>query len=402
LLKLQSALANCNPCCTPPCCEHPPCCEKPPCDPPPPPDPVPGGDGGSEGSTSHDPNAKITVGFGVQGFVSGETPIIYTIDFENLETATAPAQQVVITDQLSSNLDWSTVELISIGFNKVDLSIPSGLSQYETTAGVATDPNPVLVQAGLDPDTGLMTWSMESVDQVTGGLPEDPIAGFLPPNKEDCGHCGEGYVVFSVLPKKGLPPGTTITNQARIVFDVNPPIDTNTVTNTILLAEPEAGTLGTMITLKGPNFGNKKGKLLMGGVALKVTSWTSGEVQGVISKVFPPGSYSLVVQPKEPKGVAALGLGNFEIKAPEIVKLSKNHGKVGEQITLTGNFFGNKKGKVLIDLKSCKVASWTMDATSGYSEVVFVVPKGLVPELKDLTVAGKAGSATITGGFRID
>ncbi|MBM3301771.1 MAG: IPT/TIG domain-containing protein, partial [Deltaproteobacteria bacterium] len=328
--------------------------------------------------------------------------IIYTIDFENLAAATAPAQQVVVTDQLSPDLDWSTVELISIGFNKVDLSIPPGLSQYKTTASVATDPNPVHVQAGLNPDTGVMTWLMESVDPVTRGLPEDPIAGFLPPNKEDCGHCGEGYVVFSVMPKKGLSPGTVITNQARIIFDVNPPIDTNTVTNTILLVEPEEGTIGTTLTLAGANFGSKKGKVLIGGIALKVTSWTSKAIQGVMSRVLPPGSCSIVVQPKEPKGATALGLGTFEVKSPEIVRLNKYHGAAGDEVTLVGRFFGTKKGKVLLGGRSCKVVSWTMNPVTGHSEVVFVVPKGLPKGAQDLAISNPVGSAKLLGGFTIE
>ena len=65
----------------------------------------------------------------------------------------------------------------------------------------------------------------------TGGLPADPLAGFLPPN--NASNQGTGYVTFSVKPKTGLANGTTITNQASIVFDVNVPIGTNSVTNTI-------------------------------------------------------------------------------------------------------------------------------------------------------------------------
>ena len=52
----------------------------------------------------------------------------------------------------------------------------------------------------------------------------DPLAGFLPPNvnppEED------GSVVFTVMPKEGLPTGTSILNKATIVFDVNDPIET--------------------------------------------------------------------------------------------------------------------------------------------------------------------------------
>ena len=38
-----------------------------------------------------------------------DTVFPYRIDFENAPTATAPAQQVVITDPLDPNLDWSTL-----------------------------------------------------------------------------------------------------------------------------------------------------------------------------------------------------------------------------------------------------------------------------------------------------
>lgn len=115
----------------------------------------------------------------------------------------------------------------------MNVSIPSGLQNYQTTTSVSTDPNPVKIFASFNATSGIITWTMESVDPVTGGLPEDPLAGFLPPNKPECNRCGEGYVSFLVWPKTGLASGTSIPNQARIVFDVNPPIDTAQVINTL-------------------------------------------------------------------------------------------------------------------------------------------------------------------------
>ena len=98
-----------------------------------------------------------------------DVPLLYTIFFENQATATAPAQTVVVTDQLSNNLDWSTLELVSIGFNQVDLTLPSGLTYYTGMSAVATDPNPVRIQANFNPNTGVITWVFESVDPVTHG-----------------------------------------------------------------------------------------------------------------------------------------------------------------------------------------------------------------------------------------
>jgi len=178
-----------------------------------------------------DPNGKLTSGYGDSGFVPAGAPINYTIYFENQPTATLSAQKVTVTDPLSSNLDWSTVQFSQIAFNNVTLNVPAGTQNYTAQANVSTDPNPGNVAAAINAATGVITWTMQSVDPVTGGAPANPLSGFLPPNNS--ANAGAGYVTFSVMPKAGLANGTSITNQGSIVFDVNPAIATNTVTNTI-------------------------------------------------------------------------------------------------------------------------------------------------------------------------
>ncbi len=185
---------------------------------------------------SSDPNDKATVGMGPDGWVRATDTLTYTIRFENMASAELAAQEVVVTDYLDPKLDWSTLELKEFGFNNVRVEIPPGLQNYSTRVNVSTDPNPVSVDIVLDPDTGLLTWRMQSVDVVTGLLPEDPVSGFLPPN--NAAHAGEGRVLFTIRPFTALASGTQIYNQARIVFDVNEPIDTNKVVNTIDAVAP--------------------------------------------------------------------------------------------------------------------------------------------------------------------
>jgi RHS repeat-associated protein len=180
---------------------------------------------------SSDPNGKITVGYGDQGFIPPDATITYAIYFENQPSATLPAQKVVVTDPLDSNLDWSTVQVTQIGFNTVVLSVPSGVQSYSAQGSVSTDPNPVSVSASLDPNSGTLTWTMQSIDLTTGAIPQNPLAGFLPPDNSS--RQGEGYLVYTVKPKSGVANGTTIYNQASIVFDMNTAIQTNKVTNTI-------------------------------------------------------------------------------------------------------------------------------------------------------------------------
>ncbi len=183
-------------------------------------------------TSSYDPNLKVGPETGtIAEYVAGQQPLTYQIYFENQATASAPAQEVNVTDSLSTNLDWSTLQLQTIGFNGITVTVPPGLQTFTAQVNVSTDPNPVQVNASLNPSTGLVTWDIKSIDPVTGQLVQDPLAGFLPPDNAQ--GAGEGFVSYTVQPKAGLPTGSVIYNQASIVFDVNPPIATGTVTNTI-------------------------------------------------------------------------------------------------------------------------------------------------------------------------
>ena len=128
------------------------------------------------------------------------------------------------------------MQLGAIGFNHTTVAVPAGVQTLATQASVATDPNPVQVNATLNPGTGVITWLLQSVDPVTGQLVTDPLAGFLPPDNAQ--QAGEGYVTYTVRSRGSLGTGTRILNQANIVFDVNAPIVTPIVTNTIDATPP--------------------------------------------------------------------------------------------------------------------------------------------------------------------
>jgi hypothetical protein len=184
--------------------------------------------------TSWDPNDKVgPAGSGPPNRqVPGGASLPYTVFFENLPAATAPAQEVVITDQLDTNLDWSTFALGDIRMGDRTISVPAGLETFVTTLDLRPE-NDLLVRISghLDSASGVVTWRFLSLDPETSMPPDDPLAGFLPPNIAPPE--GEGSVSFTVQPKQGLPTGTQINNRASIVFDVNPPIETPAWLNTI-------------------------------------------------------------------------------------------------------------------------------------------------------------------------
>jgi hypothetical protein len=218
------------------------------------PDPEPEPDGGGDGTNSRwsrspkkdvrsvqavDPNDKIgSDGTEAQRYVSGEEPLRYTIFFENLETAGAAAQEVVISDELDFvNLALETVSLGPITFGDVRLNPLPGARAFVTEVDLRPRMDLVVrIEAALDAVSGVLTWRFSSLDPLTGGVPADPLAGFLPPNVAE--QEGEGSVSFTVSPEPGLPTGTEIRNQAAIVFDQNPPIVTGEWLNTLDVDHP--------------------------------------------------------------------------------------------------------------------------------------------------------------------
>ena len=181
-----------------------------------------------------DPNDKVgTLGVSDQEFIPGGVPLNYAVHFENLSTATAPAQIVVVTDQLDAQrMDLATFQFGPITFGAVTLVPQPGAQTFTGGVDLGLDEDlQVVVRAALDKSTGLVTWRFTTIDAATGQLTDDPAAGLLPPNVNP--PAGEGSVVFSVMPKSGLATGTAIQNQAQVVFDTNAPIATPTWLNTI-------------------------------------------------------------------------------------------------------------------------------------------------------------------------
>jgi len=183
---------------------------------------------------SKDPNDKSgSKGAGPDRYVTGEAALPYLILFENKPDATAPAQDVVITDQLDTeNLDYATFSLGPIAFGDQMVVPPPGLTDYSAEVDLRPAKDLIVrIKAKLEVATGLLTWRFASIDPATGQPTDDPVAGFLPPNKNPPE--GDGAVFFTVKPKAGLVTGTEIRNRASIVFDINEAIDTPEWFNTI-------------------------------------------------------------------------------------------------------------------------------------------------------------------------
>ncbi len=215
-----------------------------------------GGSGGGCGPTpaskkvtvvqAVDPNDKVgTEGAGTARYVARDAPLPYTIAFENDANATAPAQDVSITDALdTTHLDLATLSLGAITFGDQRIVPPPGSTDFATVVDLGTQL--VRVSAALNASTGVLEWRMTSIDPATGEPPSNPLVGFLPPDMTP--PQGEGFVSFTVTPKPGLSTGVQISNSASITFDANAPVTTGTWVNTID-ADPPTSQVSSNLTM---------------------------------------------------------------------------------------------------------------------------------------------------------
>lgn len=192
-------------------------------------------------SGSIDPNAKYGAGDNnTDIYVKPAELLPYTITFENLAIASAPASEVFITDTLDlTKLDISTFEfgpvfiadtlLISFdepGFEHIDFTdIPNSNNQIRTLATV-------------DSVTGVVKWIFSTVYKSDKQPNTNPFEGFLPPNVN--GSEGTGICSYVIRAKSTLVTGDQIDNDAEIIFDNNAPIVTNVWTNVVDITPPQS------------------------------------------------------------------------------------------------------------------------------------------------------------------
>jgi uncharacterized repeat protein (TIGR01451 family) len=112
--------------------------------------------------------------------------LTYTIRFQN--TGTAPAQNIYILDTLSSNLEWSSFNLIASS-------------------------HPLLVN---HLGNGVVRFEFDSIWLVDSTISQE---------------LSQGYLIYEITEKSNCLTGCAIENTAYIYFDWNDPIVTNTTLN---------------------------------------------------------------------------------------------------------------------------------------------------------------------------
>ena len=274
-------------------------------------------------------------------------------------------------------------------------SITGDLTTLNNSSGIAVDGDWIYVANRFNND--ILVWPINADGNVA---PARAIRGSLTGlnNPIDVAVLGEWIYVanmsghnIAVFPINGdgnIAPERTIQgestklgNAAGIAVTEDPPV------------YPPDGTVGTQTGITGSGFGTKKGKVLVGNVALKVLKWTDSVIQCSVPKALPPGMYDVTVQPWKASSIVFTDA--FTMMGPEIDSIDPSHGAADDDITIGGFFFVTTRGKITLGGKNCKVLSWTMEPITGKSEIKFVIPRGLSPGIHELKLTNKVGTDSV-------
>jgi uncharacterized repeat protein (TIGR01451 family) len=147
---------------------------------------------------SYDPNDKLMSATGqhVANYALLSDPLDFTVRFQN--TGNDTAFTVIVRDTLDSDLDFSTLQILS--------------SSHPVKATMTA--------------SGILTFLFEDINLLW----------------ESVDYSGsQGFVKYRIAPKNSLPDPTTIYNTAHIYFDFNPAIITNTTAGILVGSLPTSG-----------------------------------------------------------------------------------------------------------------------------------------------------------------
>lgn len=208
--------------------------------------PDPGGGGGSSSPRRPcEPNEMLgyTAPSGSNYIGNGVTDVYYTICFENDSSATSPANVIILTDTIDSNVyDLSTFAptLVKIGDVETQLS---GDPNFVQTVDMRPRINCIAqVECNYDSQKGIVVFTLTSLDPMTMEPVTDYNQGMLPPNSID--NYGQGEMSFNISLKEGLPDGTVIKNRAVNIFDSEEPVFTPDWVNIIDAVNPTSRVVG--------------------------------------------------------------------------------------------------------------------------------------------------------------
>jgi len=199
---------------------------------------------GAAGEESQNVRMSGPNGFGTLGMVPADTPLPYLISFEKSNTTAEAVAQVRIVQQLDADLDVRSFRLGDIQIGDLYVNIPDGRGAFTGEFDFTEERGMVLrVVAGGDVLSDTVSWLLTAVDPDTGLPVTDAERGLLLPDAA----YQEGVVSYTIKADPDADTGTELQAEARVFFNNDAPLDTNTVVHRLDAEAPVSSLIVTNV-----------------------------------------------------------------------------------------------------------------------------------------------------------
>ncbi len=192
-------------------------------------------------------------GFGPQQFLPVDQALPYTVKFENPASATSAVAEVRVLSQIDPSLDPLSFRLGDVKLGDITVHIPSDRALFQGDFDFRNAKGYILrVSAGIDPKSSTASWVFQAIDPETGEVMQDATRGLLPPN--NAAGAGVGELGYSIRAKTELASGTSISAQARVLFNTLAPQETQVLVQTLDTQAPVTALTATRLQAGGGDY----------------------------------------------------------------------------------------------------------------------------------------------------
>ncbi|MDK2126935.1 putative Ig domain-containing protein, partial [Parachitinimonas caeni] len=151
------------------------------------------------------------------------TPLPYTVSFQN--PTDAPAGELRIVSQIDPGFDLGSLRLNDLKLGDINVHVPDNRSDFGGDFDFSDSHGFILrVSAGVDPASRTLSWLIQAIDPETGEVLKDATRGLLRPDAGQA-QSRRGFVSYTLQARDDLASGSRLRNQARLLFNGQPPID---------------------------------------------------------------------------------------------------------------------------------------------------------------------------------
>ena len=170
-------------------------------------------------------------------FLPSGVGLPFQVNFNN--TTSQGVKQIRLVTQLDPNLDPYRVRLQDMKIGDINIHLPGDKSTFQGDFDfTATKGYIVRVSAGVDAASQVITWLIQAIDPNTGSVIDIDSKALLAKG-------ASGFVGYTVVDKVSSQHDALISSQARVLFDKQIPIDSNTVSYRLDKVAPQSKIIAT-------------------------------------------------------------------------------------------------------------------------------------------------------------